>query len=259
MERIPLESAKDKHYRERKSAEYLLISQPNCGRTWLRMMIGKAMQLAYDIQEIKLTKLYYFSELNNHIPAIKVIHERYEQFGSYENKKIILLVRDPRDAIISRYFSERHQQNGLSLSDFIWQTNLVDDYICFYNTWLNNIHIPKAFLLVFYEGLKRKPLQELKRVCNFIGIKINEKIIKEAVEYASFENMRKMELEGKIGSGQKKDLNNPETLKVRKGKVGGYRDYLNTEDVQALDRKICEHLDPFYLQRFPLLCGTLKK
>ncbi|NEP00120.1 MAG: sulfotransferase domain-containing protein [Symploca sp. SIO2E9] len=244
---MPLESAKDKHYKERKSAEYLLISLPNCGRTWLRIMMGKAMQLAYDIQEIQLTKLYDFSELNNHLPAIKVIHERYEQFGSYENKKVILLVRDPRDAIISRYFSDRNKQDTLSLSDFIWQTHLVDDCIDFYNTWLKNRHVPKAFLLVFYENLKRDPIQELKRVINFIGLKINDKIIKEAVNYASFENMRKMELEGKIASGQKKDLNDPETLKVRKGKVGGYRDYLSAEEVQALDRKISENLDPFYI------------
>jgi hypothetical protein len=43
---------------------------------------------------------------------------------------------------------------------------------------------------------------------------------------------------------QPADPNDPETFKVRKGKVGGYVDYLGEEEIALLGRKIRDELDP---------------
>ncbi len=42
------------------------------------------------------------------------------------------------------------------------------------------------------------------------------------------------------------DPANPESRKVRRGKVGGYRDYLPPEDVAWIDAYLARHLDPWY-------------
>jgi hypothetical protein len=39
-----------------------------------------------------------------------------------------------------------------------------------------------------------------------------------------------------------RDKDNPDSFKVRKGKVGGYRDYFTDEEVAAIDRRLAETL-----------------
>jgi hypothetical protein len=38
----------------------------------------------------------------------------------------------------------------------------------------------------------------------------------------------------------------PESFKTRRGKIGGYVDYLSADDVAWLNRRIDAELDPFY-------------
>ena len=59
-------------------------------------------------------------------------------------------------------------------------------------------------------------------------------IFQAALEFSEFENMRKLEAAGAFDSKilQARDPADPESFKVRRGKVGGYTDYLATEDRQ---------------------------
>ncbi len=78
-----------------------------------------------------------------------------------------------------------------------------------------------------------------------------------AVEIASFENMRRLE-EGDLQAPgaalvaalkeealRPFDAGDPESFKVRRGKVGGYVDYLARPDIEFLHREIAR-LDPRY-------------
>jgi hypothetical protein len=70
------------------------------------------------------------------------------------------------------------------------------------------------------------------------------------VDYASFENMRKIEKNNDPTAGSRrlmpKDLNNPESFKVRRGKVGGYRDYFSDEELAVINEYITSNLAPSY-------------
>jgi hypothetical protein len=102
---------------------------------------------------------------------------------------------------------------------------------------------------VRYEDLKADPGRELRRVLDFIGLgAVTDKEITEAVRYASFENMRKMEAEGRFGGEMLKpaDHSNAETYKTRKGKIKGYVDYLSAAEVEWLDRRMRENLVEFF-------------
>ena len=74
--------------------------------------------------------------------------------------------------------------------------------------------------------------------------------IAAAVEFGSYENMKKMEqkqvfwLSG--GRMVPKDRDNPNTYKVRRAKVGGYRDYFTDGGVAVIDRQLAESLDPMF-------------
>jgi hypothetical protein len=57
-------------------------------------------------------------------------------------------------------------------------------------------------------------------------------IFQEALEFSRFENMQKLEAAGAFDSNilHPGDVRDPESFKVRRGKVGGYREYLSLED-----------------------------
>jgi hypothetical protein len=43
-----------------------------------------------------------------------------------------------------------------------------------------------------------------------------------------------------------RDKDNPDSYKVRRAKVGGYRDYFTDEEVAAIDARLADTLDPLF-------------
>jgi hypothetical protein len=73
--------------------------------------------------------------------------------------------------------------------------------------------------------------------------------VQQAVEFAAYDNMKKMEEDTFFkGSGARVkpgDKDNPQSFKVRKAKVGGYRDYFSDEQCQQLEEMVAQ-LDPLF-------------
>ena len=81
-------------------------------------------------------------------------------------------------------------------------------------------------------------------------IDASEETVAAAVEYSSYENMKKMESRQQFrlagGRMMPRDKDNPDSYKVRRAKVGGYRDYFTDDEVAAIDRRLAETLDPLF-------------
>jgi hypothetical protein len=43
-----------------------------------------------------------------------------------------------------------------------------------------------------------------------------------------------------------KDRSNPNSYKVRRAKVGGYKDYFDDQQVEQIEAYVAEHLSPFF-------------
>lgn len=265
-----------------------LISFPKCGRTWLRLMIGHFFVNHFDLTHHdirkRMLKLEPLSELHPVVPRIRVSHddnphwktseELIEIKSEYRNAKVIFLVRDPRDVVVSAYF-ERKKRAALwdddlkmlsTLGSEIYaerikpfqgnlSTFLYDDVgslktcIRFYNIWADNRTIPKDFLLVRFEDLHEDPQRELLRVLSFMGVSGKDsEIISEAIRFTSFENMRRMEIEDVFKSRnlQPADIGDEESFKTRKGEVGGYTDYFSKDKVDFMDQYVAHELSDFY-------------
>ena len=69
-------------------------------------------------------------------------------------------------------------------------------------------------------------------------------------DFASVEKLRAKEKENyfwRSGSRvQAKDVNNPDSFKVRRAKVGGSKAYFDDDQVAELDRMVEERLDPVF-------------
>lgn len=245
------EPVRKKHLRERQSADYLLLSLTNCGRTWLRVILGRTMQLHYGIEKINLHDLFAFSEAVPTIPSIKPMHEKYGQFGNgYDGQKVILLVRDPRDAIVSRYHQHHATLGFDSLDQYVCEGSDLAAYIQFYNDWQTYSDRAEDLLVVRYEDMKADTYKEVARVFTFLNLPVTPAEIHQGIDYASFQNMRKMEVEGsdqlRVGVMTSRDISNPESFKVRKGAIGGYRSELAPESTAFVDSVVKARLNPIY-------------
>ena len=259
----------------RRNTDVYLISYPKCGRTWLRMMVGRAVAVHYSLREDENTLfLRWDTKQHPHLPMIAVVHDDRPMLktprelntskGMYKNKDVILLVRDPRDVIVSSYYEKKKRGDLFgenpyesrassfdgSLADFISQeVGGFDTILAYYNIWAQNRSVPKGFMLVRYEDMHAKAQNELRRVLDFLGLKdINDNTINEAVEYASFNRMRRMESEGKFETEILKPANkaDPDSYKTRKGVVGGFEEYLSADQINALNAKMRNTLSGFF-------------
>ena len=100
------------------------------------------------------------------------MHEKYGQFGnSYAQQKVILLVRDPRDALVSRYHQHRQalaaKLGCQTLDEYACQGDDLAAYIQFYNDWQQYRDCAKDFISVRYEDLKADTFQEVQRINEF--------------------------------------------------------------------------------------------
>ena len=232
--------------------EIYIISYPKTGRTWLRVLIGKSLSLMNDLPEKRILNTEYISAASN-LPRTAVTHDgsemrvrrSYEELNPdksrYKNKKVILMSRDVRDTLVSAYFhaTKRIKVFDGSISEFIRSEHYgARKILTFYRQWHEARNIPKGFHFLFYEDLNRNPETTLTNVLLFLGVKETPPdIIKSAIDFASFDNLKKAEAEHKFASGilTATDGSDPQSYKVREGKIGKYSKYLNQEDVKYVD------------------------
>ncbi len=230
-----------------------LVSFPKCGRTWLRVLVGRAFQRHFSLPaDANLVELHRLSELDPRVPCVFATHDDDAQWKApadverdkarYLGSRVILLVRDPRDVIVSLYFQKRGRRGGYagSLAEFLHDpVGGFESLLRFYDAWAANLDVPRDVLVVRYEDLHSRPADELRRVLGFLGVRdVPDGVVDEAVAYGSFGNMRRLE-ETDAFRSEKLRADRPgdyDTYKTRRGRVGGYRDDLTEDQIDTLDR-----------------------
>jgi len=240
--------------RNRRMASFI-VSYPKTGRTWLRVMLGKALIERYSLSEERLLDTYKASRaagigpvmFSHGGPRYLFDFRPYDKLtfdaDLYRGKKVVHLVRDVRDTLVSYYFqlAKREMLFEGEMSAFLRDARFgAPKIIAYYTQWFRNRNVPRAFLAVSYEQMRAEPVETLTRVLTFLGVADAARVAPAAVEYASFENMKKMETGGgfKRKMMQPGDAQDKESYKVRKGKVGGFREYLSDADIAYVDAQI---------------------
>jgi len=245
------------HDHETKAPRVAIVSFPKSGRTWLRVLIGKALCEYAGLDDQKIFDKDMLAEATS-LPKINYTHEdsgnsarkHYQELetdkSKYRQRKVIMLMRDPRDIVVS-YYLHVSSRSGLfhgSMSEFIRsEVYGIRKIIAFYNIWHANLHVPQAFLPLRYEELHADPTGKLRSVLDFVGADyIDDGIVQRAVAFASFSNMKKMEEmrhfhNKKLQHGDSED---EDSFKVRRGLVGGYHLDLSPEDCQYINDVIQE-------------------
>lgn len=259
-------------------ADVLVIVHPKSGGTWFRIMLSRLYQMKYGLPARQIVKSDELYNRNHSLPRFLFTNGHYTYEGTvkelfsggapgpdFDRKKAIFLARHPCDVAVSWYlqFTKRisaHKKelinhtlehpvrrDEISMWDFVTHEELgLPALIEFLNAWERDISRMSHGLIVRYEDFRTHPEATLKRVTDFIGEGFTDDEIQEAVDFASFDNLRKLEHTNYFrNSGMSLiNANDPDTFKVRRGKVGGYRDYFTAEQIAQMEDMVRTRLSP---------------
>jgi hypothetical protein len=223
-----------------------LVSFPRSGNTWTRFLVCNLINPDDPVN---------FAQLESRIPEIYDVTDRslrafprpriiksHECFDP-RYKKIVYIVRDPRDVLISYYefqLKRRVISEELSLEEFVplfmeseiepktgsWRDHVV--------SWTATRGGQKNFLLLRYEDMIADTQKESTKIASFLGLDSNSERIARAVVLSSADRMRKLEKEQSRQWKETKKTRQDKPF-VRKAASGGWKTILSEKSVAQIE------------------------
>jgi Sulfotransferase domain len=260
-------------YVKSRAADVILMSFGKSGRTWLRLMLSRVFQQVAGVDSGTMLEFDNFKRIDPAIPSLYFTHGNYLRNytgdwttkADFYAKRILMLTRDPRDIAVSQYFQWKFRMlprkkmlndypphgADVSLFDFVVDPKAgLPVILDFLEVWQRELPKAKDSVVVRYEDMRADPGRELGRALDFLGVSYSQQQLDEAVAFASYENMKQLEQKQVFRThGQRLvpgDRENPDSYKVRRAKVGGYRDYFSDEQVAEIDDLMSRRTRPLF-------------
>ena len=259
-------------------SQLVIIAHPKSGNTWLKVMLTRLYGIRHGIAPEDFAKYPALADRNPAIPRFAATNGWY----SYEravgdqltpqapdselkHKSVVLLARNPLDIAVSWFFQFTRRQSAhkqelinaaidhpidrhtIEMWEFVRYSDIgLPSLIKFLNYWARNLAALDKTLLTSYEALRTDPGSVLKQITGLMGDTFSDEEVQTAVDFGSFDNLRKLESEGFFRSGglTLRNAGDPESFKVRRAKVGGYRDYFTPEQADELQQLVATQLSP---------------
>jgi hypothetical protein len=226
--------------------DIFLTSYPRSGNTWTRFLVGNLVHTEEAVTFLNVERLvpdmykhgdYYMRHLPR--PRILKSHEVFDP----RYKKIIYIVRDPRDVAISNYHWEMKQRavkDGVPIEEFLpdWIGGKVWDRLGNWGdhvtSWLSTRGDRPGFVMLRYEDLIEDPARELVKVSNLLGIQPSPERLARAADLSSADRMRQLEqTQGKKWVQTR--YTRQDKPFVRKAASGGWKAVLSPKSVAAIE------------------------
>ena len=246
-----------------------LVRHPKTGGTWLRVLLTRLYAAKYGLPSRRVLRSDELHRRDGRVPRFLSTsgYLSWERgFGdllvndpALRSMKVLLLARHPGDIVVSWYlqFTRRTSafkremleaemtrpidREQISRSEFIRNPEIgLGHIIDYYNYWHEHLEqLPQA-LVVRYEDLRDDTPAECARIGDFLDVDFSDEQIADAVSFASFNSLRDKEESGFFDnrSLRLRAGGDPDARKVRRGRVGGYRNDLSPEDRDWVDREV---------------------
>jgi hypothetical protein len=226
----------------------LLISYPKSGRTWLRFMLDQlGVRLQYDHMGTGSAR----QDWGRHCADL-----RFD--ADISHPKVVLLIRDPRDVVVS-FFHQMTKRERLEpmeklrllmtgrlpprrLHRFVVHPRFGLERVIRYNlNWTQRLSNDERAALAIYEDFRSAPAAHLRALLDFIGERdISDEEISAAIESGAFDRMKAREQSGEFREKYRSMLSprnssDPDSYKVRRGRIGGYRSEMEPTTIQYCD------------------------
>jgi hypothetical protein len=223
-----------------------LVSFPRSGNTWTRFLVCNLMNpddpVNFAQLESRIPEIYFVTDRKlRAFPRPRVIksHECFDP----RYKKVIYIVRDPRDVLISYYeyqLKRRVISEDRSLEEFVprfmeseiepkigsWRDHVV--------SWMATRGGQENFLLLRYEEMLANTQKETTKIASFLGLDSNPERIARAVALSTADRMRKLEKEQWRQWNMTKNTRQDKAF-VRKAEAGGWKTNLPERCVAQIE------------------------
>jgi len=226
--------------------DVFIVSYPKSGNTWTRFLIANL---------IYREKHPDFSNINELIPDPEVLAKRIldrlprpryiksHQYFDPRYPRVVYIVRDPRDVVLSEYYFDikrRAIADDYPLHQFV--SRFVRGEVNHsYGTWGENAatwfyarRSDPRFLLVRYEALQSRAMDELGRIASFLGLSADREQLSFTVEQSSADRMRELEKKQAHLWSSTRETRKDKPF-VRSAKAGGWKTELPEAGVAAIE------------------------
>jgi hypothetical protein len=152
--------------------------------------------------------------------------------------KATYIYRDPRDAAVSAFEAGRKLREKGIFERFGKLQTLEDAVMKTYKwlkTWEKWHQVKDQALLMRYEDLLLDPLPQLKRLCDFLGIEVENSAITDIIEWWQPEQFLSRD-----------DIH----LHFNKGKIGRFRETMGEKELELCSEKFGPYLPKMGYQHF---------
>ena len=263
--------------RQARRSDCAIVRHPKTGGTWLRVLITRLYAAKYGLPSQRVVRTDELHSLDARVPVF-LSSSGYLSWErgwgdlvatdpELREKKLLLLARHPGDIVVSWYIqftkrtsafkremmlaemSDPIDRDTISRWEFIRHPEIGLPWVIdYYNYWHRNLQQLPHAMVVRYEDLRTDTAAQLARLGDFLGTRFSDEEIADAVDFASFDSLREKERSGYFSNRSLtlRNASDPETLKVRRGKVAGYRGDLSEEQVAWVDDLIESRLASAY-------------
>jgi hypothetical protein len=184
--------------------DIFLVSFPKSGNTWTRFLLANLIYPEQPATFANLHRLIPDPEGTtkrdfDRMPRPRIIksHDCFDP----RYPRVIYVVRDPRDVVLSQYHYHRKLKkiaDDSPIETFV--TRFLAGETCAHGswgqhvvTWLATRREESRFLLLRYEDMIADTAREMAKIVKFLGITASSEQIAQAVERSSAGRMRKLE------------------------------------------------------------------
>jgi Sulfotransferase domain len=209
--------------------DIFVIGFPKSGNTWMQhIMTG--IQYRTDMSVIHNNLVRELIPDEHQVKFYKRFSEhtcfKSHSLPASRYKKVIYIVRDGRDAVVSFYYMSKGMGKNISLRDIVLKLDgLPSSWNDHVQSWLENPY-NADIIYIRYEDLKMNPVETLSKVCSFIETTIDSVLLNRIIMNCSFEKMRMKE--ESLFWGKSKDWRSGEYF-LRRGEIGDFKNVFQGE------------------------------